>query len=153
MKTFTHCDVEESKMLYRWQIFSNGMKHIACHCPKCNTFIDYAPKTKPYIDLVNGIYLTAIKERQDLTANQEIKKTTVNSHTCKQCNLSIEENIYEWKSMKDGKIGIKAICGGCGKYIGYVPVTKQYKELANKGSGRIVVTKGKVMVYTAPNLN
>lgn len=98
------------------------MKHIACHCPK----------SKPYIDLVSGIYLTAIKERQHLPANQEIKGTMINSHTCKKCNLSIEENIYEWKEMKDGKIGIKGICGGCGKYIGYVPVTKQYKDLANK---------------------
>lgn len=140
MKTFTHCDVEESKMLYRWQIFSNGMKHIACHCSKCNKFIDYAPKSKPYIDLVNGIYLTAIKERQHVAANQEIQGTMVNNHTCKKCNLSIEENIYEWKEMKDGKMGIKGICGGCGKYIGYVPVTKQYKDLANKASGSIRVT-------------
>jgi len=133
MKKLTHCDVEENKMLYRWQILSNGMKHIACHCPKCNQFIDYAPKSKPYIDLVNGIYLTAVKERQHVTADQDGQRTMNNRHTCKTCHLPIEENRYEWKEMKDGKMGIKAICGGCGKYIGYVPVTKQYKELANKG--------------------
>ena len=139
MKTLTHCGVEENKMLYRWQTLSNGMKHIACHCPKCNRFIDYAPKSKPYIDLVNGIYLTAIKERQYLTFNQEIQKTMLKSHTCKKCNLPIEKNSYEWKEMKDGKMGIKGICGSCGKYIGYVPVTKQYKDLANKENGHIPV--------------
>lgn len=110
-------------MLYRWQIFANGMKHIACHCPKCNKFIDYTPKAKPYIDLVQGIYLTAIRERQN---------TIEKVYTCKECKLPIEENSYEWKEKKDGKMAIKAICGGCGKYIGYVPVTKQYKDLANK---------------------
>lgn len=127
MKTFTHCDVEESKMLYRWQVLSNGMKHIACHCPRCNQFIDYAPKEKPYIDLVQGMYVTSIKERNHLTPKQES-----NRYTCKKCNLPMEENRYEWKEMKDGKMGIKGICGGCGKYIGYVPVTKQYKDLANQ---------------------
>ena len=131
MKKFTHCGIEESKLLYRWQILSNGMKHIACHCPKCNQFIDYAPKSKPYTDLVNGIYITAIKERQYTIAEGEVQGK-VNQHTCKKCNLSIEENRYEWKEMKDGKMGIRGICGSCGKYIGYVPVTKQYKDLANQ---------------------
>lgn len=143
MKIFTHCDVEESKMLYRWQILSNGMKHIACHCPKCKKFIDYTPKSKPYTDLVNGIYLTAIQERQRLNSNQEVQRTMINAHTCKKCNLSIEENIYEWKELKDGKIAIKAICGGCGKYIGYVPVTRQYKDLANKVVGAFVPPEAK----------
>lgn len=132
MKRFTHCDMEESKMLYRWQIFANGMKHIACHCPKCHQFIDYAPKSKPYIDLVNGIFSTAVRERQYATERPATQRAQSTSHTCKTCKLPVEENIYEWKEMKDGKMGIKGICGSCGKYIGYVPVTKQYKELANK---------------------
>ena len=135
MKEFSCC-VKESDMLYRWHEFANGTKHITCHCPQCGKHCGFTPKTKKYIDLITGTYSPKqanpkpIDSLDKLTSKQNASRIRHNNHVCEKCNLPQEENKYSWTEMKNGTMGIKATCGKCGVYLGYVPLTRFYKDLA-----------------------
>jgi hypothetical protein len=60
-----HCDAV-TPMIYKWQIFSNGMGHIRVDCQDCNTFIKWAKRTEVNMsradDRVGHLHLPLIDE-------------------------------------------------------------------------------------------
>lgn len=55
----------------------------------------------------------------------------IDTHSCPQCKLPMEENIYTWQEFKNGDKHIKCTCGKYGRYLGYTPRTEPYLTLAN----------------------
>ena len=70
-KKFTHCNVPESQMLYKWHVYTNNTMHIVCICPKCGKYMGNSPQVSPYTDLVAGRYISSPKKEKPTT--QQIK--------------------------------------------------------------------------------
>lgn len=63
-KHFTHCNVPELDMLYKWHVYANNTMHIVCVCSKCGKYMGNSPQISPYTDLVKGQYISAPKKEK-----------------------------------------------------------------------------------------